>query len=502
MPWPHVFIAAAILLIPAFANGFPFLFFDTESYYLLGHSILRRLAGLMAAPEAAVGVANAVAAQAAPDQNVSLTYVGGRSAVYALVVALTEALGSFWLLAAFQTLVAAWVLSAAARAADPRRPIRTYWLAVGVLVTLSGLPFYAALAMPDVFAGVLLAILPILAFAADRFGRIERWALVLTAGASAAMHTTNLALAALALAVFAVTAAVVRPGWPIVRRRAILVVLPLILGLGAGLGYALGTRMVMGEAPHNPPYLMARVLADGPGRDFLRERCGRDAAFEVCRYADRRLDDHNKILWSLDPHHGVFQFADADSRRRLIAEEKAFVLAVIRHDPAAQAAASARNGLKQLLAFRISGDLGWARESWDQMRFAELTPSATAGATGSLAYRGLFPFELIDLLQLAGASLALAGLLWRGARRDMIDALKTPAGERSSDASARTAFLMLAGGLAAILIANAFLCGALSGPQDRYQVRMLWLFPLLCVLTIARFGGVRGSTAGKRASHG
>lgn len=493
-----MFVAAVVLLTPAFANGFPFLFFDTESYYLLGHSILNHLGGLFD-PKAAVASA---AGSAAPDLNASLSYVGGRSALYALTVAVSEGLGSFWLLAALQSLVAAWVLSAAVRAADPNRPVRTYWLVVGLLLTLSALPFYVAFTMPDVFAGLLLAILAVLGFASDRFGWLERWALVLAAGASAAMHTTNLALAALALLVFGVAAAVMRPGWSVVRRRLVLTALPLVLSLLFGFSYSTATRMALGEAPHNPPYLTARVLADGPGRAFLRDRCGKGATFEICRYADRRLDDHNSILWSLDPERGVFQFADAAGRRKLIEEEKAFVLAVVRHDPAGQIAASLHNGLRQLLTYRISADLGWARQTWDEMRFAELTPGAAAGATGSLAYRGLFPFDLIDLLQLVGVGLAIAGLAWRGARGDMTVALRRPAALRSPEEAARASFLILAMGLVFILVANAVLCGALSGPQDRYQVRILWLLPLLAALMIARFGGARRSISGDRASHG
>lgn len=493
-------IAAAVLLIPAFANGFPFLFFDTESYYLLGHSILRHLGGFFEA-KAAAGAAVAGAA-AAPDLNASLSYVGGRSALYALTVAVSEALGSFWLLAGLQSLMAAWSLSAAVRAADPHRPVRTYWLVIGLLLTLSALPFYVAFTMPDVFAGLLLAILAVLAFRPERFHGLERWGLVLAAGASAAMHTTNLALAALALLVFGVAAVVLRPGWAVVRRRLILTAAPLILGLVFGFSYSAATRMALGEAPHNPPYLTARVLADGPGRAFLRDRCGKGATFEICRYADRRLDDHNSILWSLDPERGVFQFADAAGRRKLIEEEKAFVLAVIRHDPGGQLAASLHNGLRQLLAYRISADLRWARQTWDEMRFAELMPHEAAGATGSLAYRGLFPFELIDLLQLVGVGLAIVGLAWRGGRGDMTGALKAPAAQRSPEETARASFLMLAVGLAVILAVNAVLCGALSGPQDRYQVRILWLLPLLAALMIARFGGARRSTGGDRASHG
>jgi hypothetical protein len=34
------------------------------------------------------------------------------------------------------------------------------------------------------------------------------------------------------------------------------------------------------------------------------------------------------------------------------------------------------------------------------------------------------------------------------------------------------------------LLANAFICGALSGPDDRYESRMIWLLPLISYMAV------------------
>jgi hypothetical protein len=40
------------------------------------------------------------------------------------------------------------------------------------------------------------------------------------------------------------------------------------------------------------------------------------------------------------------------------------------------------------------------------------------------------------------------------------------------------------------LVGNAFVCGVISGPSDRYQARLVWLAPLAA--GVAVLGGARG----------
>jgi hypothetical protein len=41
----------------------------------------------------------------------------------------------------------------------------------------------------------------------------------------------------------------------------------------------------------------------------------------------------------------------------------------------------------------------------------------------------------------------------------------------------------------ATILGNAAICGALSGPADRYQSRVLWLLPLIGMLALAQWLG-------------
>ncbi len=49
---------------------------------------------------------------------------------------------------------------------------------------------------------------------------------------------------------------------------------------------------------------------------------------------------------------------------------------------------------------------------------------------------------------------------------------------------------LLAGTAALALVGNAFLCGVLSGPHDRYGARMVWIATLTVLISaVRRFAG-------------
>ena len=58
---------------------------------------------------------------------------------------------------------------------------------------------------------------------------------------------------------------------------------------------------------------------------------------------------------------------------------------------------------------------------------------------------------------------------------------------------------ILAGTATAALLANAFVCGVLSNPHDRYGARLVWIAPLVVTLLLCRLYARRGlSQSGER----
>jgi hypothetical protein len=49
------------------------------------------------------------------------------------------------------------------------------------------------------------------------------------------------------------------------------------------------------------------------------------------------------------------------------------------------------------------------------------------------------------------------------------------------------------------IVANAFICGILSGPWERYQLRVIWLLPLLAGAMVLFFGQRSQGTANNQA---
>jgi hypothetical protein len=485
--WARVIVGAAILLLPAIINGFPFWFYDTAGYHLVGRSIVTHLAEMLAhadapAPAPVDGGGGSVSAQ--PDQNASLTYAGGRSPFYSLFLFLSSALGSYWFAAIAQALVASWLISTSLRVLG-RASLRDFLVVIGAMTAFTALPFFAAQLMPDVLTGFVFIAIVLVFVGGETIGAIERWALVLVIAATAVSHQTNLPLGLLLIVLALIAGRLLRLPQRAMLKRAGVASIGLAAAVAANAAYALATKAVLGESAGNPPYLMARVLADGPGRLYLRDVCAPTPRFEICRYADRSFTDVNGFLWSPDPRVGVYMLAEVDSRRRLMAEERSFVIGVVTHYPLEQLAASSGNALRQLVHVGVRPELELARHSWVQMHFNELSPSDDARARASLAFRGAFPFRVIDSIDGAAIVLAIAFLLWRLTRSDVRASFRSAP---DAEAEARRALTLIAACLALWLAANAVLCGVFSGVFDRYQARAIWIAPMLALLTLLRIG--------------
>jgi hypothetical protein len=61
---------------------------------------------------------------------------------------------------------------------------------------------------------------------------------------------------------------------------------------------------------------------------------------------------------------------------------------------------------------------------------------------------------------------------------------------------------MLATTAMAALLANAFVCGVLSNPHDRYGARLIWIAPLVITLLLCRLYARRGLRQGRPALAG
>ncbi len=488
----QVVLAALVMLAPALVNGFPFWFFDTANYLNVGHSIVSNIEKLFHLSGATHPVPNIPgSAPTMNGVNPWLYQIGTRSPLYSAMLYIAATASSYWVIAIAQALCGAWLISACARALGLTGP-RPLLTIVASLTLMSTLPYFAGELMPDVFAGYAFIALLLPGVSADRLSALERSAIALLASASITIHNTIVVLAFLLALVVAGMAWIARIRGRELRRLIAWVSAPLALALCFNLAYGNVVALTRGAAPTNPPYLMARVLADGPGQSYLREACAAQVHYELCKFADRPLGDVNQFLWSTNPNVGVFMLASADSKLRLINEERAFVAQTILHYPIAEIGAMAANAAQLLPRNDVGGELSLSRHSWEQMRLGELAPRENAAARASLAFRGAYPFLFVDIVNAAALALAAGFISWRLTRADALSALR-PA---STEAIEFRILVATAVALLLWILSNAALCGAISGVFARYQARVLWLVPLFALLVFLRFGSAAKHTPG------
>ncbi len=166
--------AGLLLCAVAIANGFPLIWMDTRAYYMAGKTALESgipiLVDLFTASGGSSGEAREVA-----DAVRDVTAV--RSPYYGALTYLLDALHSLWLVVLAQGLVVSYVIFVFCRLTVGRRVIPVFLAAMLGLTLLTSLPWYTAQIMPDVFAGVAILCVAILAFYGDRLGRLETLAL-------------------------------------------------------------------------------------------------------------------------------------------------------------------------------------------------------------------------------------------------------------------------------------------------------------------------------------
>ena len=181
--------------------------------------------------------------------------------------------------------------------------------------------------MPDYLTGLAcVAMIVLLCFWQD-YDRLE---FVLLAGAicfAAVSHSSNLPI----LLGLAAVGLIGRGGGVLSGKAAIIGLGAVILGLAGDVLFVTAVERVTGLTPIRPPFLTARLVADGPGYKFLASHASRCAS----RCADIRLEppnDSDLFLWSKS-YGGVFLIADFNSQYRMSNEDAAFAIATLREYP-------------------------------------------------------------------------------------------------------------------------------------------------------------------------
>jgi hypothetical protein len=429
-----VLVGAALLIWPAFFNGYPLLFSDSGGF------LHQTLGPLM---------------------------LWDKPYVYGPFLHAFHWRISLWGPVVAQGVILSHLLWLAQRVM--RGPATPLWhiglCAFAALATAA--PFSAALLMPDIFAPMVVLGLFLLGFGGAALTRFERCYLVVLVALGIAAHLAHLPLA---LGLCAVALMLRFWRYPV---RLFAIALPVVIAVAAlFITNAIGHGRVA-LSPYGSVFLLARLQEDGPATAVLKARCP-DKGWYLCAFTDRLPMPANDFLWA--PDSPVNRDAAGQPRflggMMLAPEAGQIVAETLRADPLGVARAMAGNALVQLGSFGIGDTLDEAhfavaiRPRIEQgFSVRELAAFDQARQAQGLLKDVLTPLNPFHLLVVLLALPMLAWAAWRG----------------QGLALTLTLFLLAA------VLGNALICGGLSAPHPRYGARIMWLLPaaaLLCSLAI------------------
>lgn len=326
-------------------------------------------------------------------------------------------------------------------------------LAIAVLGLTTALPFFINVILPDVFAGLIpIALIMLIGFWL-KLSRSERVFWVVNLIVTVTFHKAFLATAVVMLPVACMC--FVRSGI-----GSIVAIGAIGIGCLAILVEPVITKRVLGALPIEPPFLLARTIADGTTAQVLRDDCA-VKAYKNCAFVSELPLTEEQYLWPSLAKPLAWAGLKPSDRRALAAEQTDLVISSLANHPLMQVERSAVNSARQFMSVGIA-DFQFNRavvEDATQAHFdTELKESRA-----SRIWQGEFPIRLLSYYWSAtyaiSVGLVAVMLFWR---RRLI-----PHAERRVIA---TAVVLLTG-----LWVNAMIDGVLSGVFDRYQGRVAWL---------------------------
>lgn len=441
------FLVAAmlLLLVPAFANGFPLIFPDSSVYL---------------------------------DVAFRHAWTIDRSGFYGFYLIpaawFPVATWGLWVMIAIQAFAIGVILHLAFRRLIPESSLPLRIGLVALLVVTTSLPWHASQLMPDAFTGALVLLVWVAAMRdAGEPGTPLLW---LAVCALVLLHLTHfvVALAALlgTLTGCNLIGARLRP----MAKTLALGMVALALAVGAQTtAYGL-TIHRWSPAPTGPWFLFARLHEDGLIDPWLARHCGHDAPAELCEIAPKLPRDSQVLLWQEGtPLNSSVVGRMTDSERwHWMGMLQQANMGSIAESPGRFMMNSLRAGARQFAAFAVLDDECPQICAGEAIldRFEKDSPGLASQLSETPQVRGEIPKAPIRAVT---SAIALLGLI------ALIPLMFVAYRRRDREA------LGLLGAIIAALVGNAVVTGALSDVHDRYQSRVVWLAVFAAMVLPARW---------------
>jgi len=466
------FLAVVSCLWVYWLNGVPLIYEDTGIYLYLGNVFLET-AGLLDASGAgaAAEAASTVGGEAGTRSDDGMVQASRALAygVFLVVVGLIFDYSAVVYLQAIALILTVYIVCSAALRAI--LTVMSGWQVTALMLVAASLgsaPFYVAFLMPDIFAPILILAVAGLATLGRNMKLWEICVLVALGAGTVPMHLSHLGIA-LGLIPVSVVAAWLTGGqrWWLAGLLAALIA---SVGLLERVSFETAVEKGTDSEVVYVPYITARLIVDGPGKEFLDEECP-EIGLATCKL-NEKLDRPSRltathITFGVGEEHGSFTLLSPEEQKQVANEQIKFLITLAKDRPLDLANAGIRNIVRQLRLVSIDHTI--PTES-TQRRVRTMFPEAPQEwSDGFLAQsrKWLDSVSTFHSWVYGISGLALIGLI-------LMPRSRVPAQMRG------LGVVILLG-----ILGNAILCGALSQPADRYGARVMFLLPagvalLLC----------------------
>ena len=426
--WVSAVAIPLLLVAPALWNGYPLLQWDTGGY------LARWYEGYL---------------------------VPSRSTVFGLYLHFGED-SSFWINSGIQALATLWILQLTLRVFGMVRPWRLAAMSIALILT-TALPWLASTLLTDIFTGLSVLALFILIVHGKRISSVEKCLLFAFTAFAAATHSATLA----------VLLGLCCAGWiarPFMRGRiAVSGLLQGSLTIVAGAAMLLSANFALsGQLAWTPGgygVAFGRMLQDGIIKQYLRDHCPQQK-LKLCPYRNELPATADQFLWGSSMFNTLGRFKGMNDEMSFI------VTRSLAEYPLWQAEAAIVATARQLVHVGTGeGTHGWIPHTYgiiERYVPAQLKPMRAAHQQNwQLDFTGInrlhVPVALASMLAVA-AIFAIA--IWRRKLDDLA---------------------LLATTVTLAVLGNAFICGVISGPHDRYGARLAWVATFVVLIAAVRY---------------
>jgi hypothetical protein len=416
-----------LMIAPAFWNGYPLLQWDTGGY------LARWYEGYL---------------------------VPSRSTMFGLYLHYGESFG-FWINLAVQSLATLWLLQLTLRVLSMMQTLRFVAISLSLIVS-TALPWLASMLLTDIFAGLSVLSLFLLAIGAGRTSALEKISLFVFTAFAAATHSATLGVLLGLCAVGWMARPFLKERLPLagLTQASLTIVAGGVMLVSAN--YALSGKLAW--TPGGYGVAFGRMMQDGIVARYLSDHCPRER-YKLCPYRNELPATADEFLWGKSMFNTLGRFEGMNDEMGYI------VVQSLKDYPAWQAGAALRAMGQQLLHVATGeGTNGWIPHTYGIIE--RYVPAQVAPMRAARQQHWAINFDYVNWLHVPVAlasMLALVALLAHALASRRLDDLT-----------------LLAATVTLALLGNAFICGVISGPHDRYGARMVWVATFVVLTALAR----------------